>query len=107
LKWQKSLVGQDLTMHPTIGGHILMSDLDRILVLYDPQKRTEVWRWTEYWFCMTHKSAPRSGEMRYPATGFRLSRSTQKILFIFNQQICNQMNCLRSKSVLNYPIKRK
>lgn len=44
LKWQKSIVGQDLTMHPTIGGHILMSDLDRILVLYDPQKRTEVWR---------------------------------------------------------------
>jgi outer membrane protein assembly factor BamB len=44
VEWQQSIVAQDLTMHPTAGGHILMSDLDKILVLFDPIKRTEVWR---------------------------------------------------------------
>ncbi len=44
LQWQKSIVGQDLTMHPTRGGYFLMSDLDKMLVLYDPDKQTEVWR---------------------------------------------------------------
>ncbi len=43
-KWQRPVVGQDLTMHPTSSAQILMSDLDKILVLFDPQKRTEVWR---------------------------------------------------------------
>ncbi len=42
--WQETIVGQDLTMHPANQGHILMSDLDKILVLYDPQKRAEIWR---------------------------------------------------------------
>jgi outer membrane protein assembly factor BamB len=44
LQWQKSIVGQDLTMHPTRGGYFLMSDLDKMLVLFDPEKQTEVWR---------------------------------------------------------------
>ena len=44
LEWQQSIVGQNLTMHPTRGGNILMSDLDKTLVLFDPVKRTEVWR---------------------------------------------------------------
>jgi len=44
LQWQKTIVGQDLTMHPTRGGYFLMSDLDKTLVLYDPYKQTEVWR---------------------------------------------------------------
>jgi len=44
LQWQKTIVGQDLTMHPTQGGYFLMSDLDKTLVLFDPDKRTEVWR---------------------------------------------------------------
>lgn len=44
VEWQQSIVGQDLTMHPSGGGHILMSDLDKMLVLFDPNKRTEVWR---------------------------------------------------------------
>jgi hypothetical protein len=38
------MVGEDLTMHPANHGYILMSDLDKILVLYDPQKRAEIWR---------------------------------------------------------------
>jgi len=44
LKWHKSLVGRDLTMHPASDGNILMSDLDKILVLFDPNKQAEVWR---------------------------------------------------------------
>ena len=44
LEWQKTIVGQDLTIHPTPSSNILMSDLDTILVLFDPVKRTEVWR---------------------------------------------------------------
>lgn len=43
-KWQRTIVGQDLTMHPANGAQILMSDLDKIMVLYDPQKRSEIWR---------------------------------------------------------------
>jgi len=43
-KWQKKIVGQNLTMHPAGRDRILMSDLDKIIVLYDPQKRAEIWR---------------------------------------------------------------
>jgi outer membrane protein assembly factor BamB len=42
--WQKAVVGQDLTIHPSSGGQILLSDLGKILVLFDPQKRAEIWR---------------------------------------------------------------
>jgi len=44
--WQKTVVGQDLTIHPSSEGEILLSDLDKILVLFDPQKRGEIWRKT-------------------------------------------------------------
>ena len=44
--WQKPIVGQDLTIHPSRGSQILLSDLDKILVLFDPQKRGEIWRKT-------------------------------------------------------------
>jgi outer membrane protein assembly factor BamB len=43
-RWQESIVGQDLTMHPTSDDKILMSNLDNIMVLYDPQMRSEIWR---------------------------------------------------------------
>ena len=42
--WQEPIVGQDLTIHPSSGSQILLSDLDKILVLFDPQKRGEIWR---------------------------------------------------------------
>ena len=42
--WQKAVVGQDLTIHPSSGGQILLSDLGKTLVLFDPQKRAEIWR---------------------------------------------------------------
>ena len=42
--WQKPIVGQDLTIHPSSSGQILLSDLDKILVLFDPQKPGEIWR---------------------------------------------------------------
>ncbi len=42
--WQKPIVGQDLTIHPSSAGEILLSDLDKILVLFDPHKRAEIWR---------------------------------------------------------------
>ncbi len=42
--WQKAVVGQDLTIHPSSGGQILLSDLGKILVLFDPRKRAEIWR---------------------------------------------------------------
>jgi len=42
--WQEPIVGQDLTIHPSSGGQILMSNLDKILILFDPHKRTEIWR---------------------------------------------------------------
>jgi len=59
LQWQKSIVGQDLTMHPTRGGYFLMSDLDKTLVLYDPDKQTEVWRKqiSGNWFAPVHIDA--------------------------------------------------
>ena len=44
LEWRKTIVGQDLTIHPTPGNQILMSDLDKILVQFDPIKHAEVWR---------------------------------------------------------------
>ncbi|MFV2031352.1 MAG: PQQ-binding-like beta-propeller repeat protein [Gammaproteobacteria bacterium] len=42
--WQKTMVERDLTMHPGNAGFILMSDLDRSLILYDLQNQTEAWR---------------------------------------------------------------
>jgi len=42
--WQKPIVGQDLTIHPSSAGEILLSDLGKTLVLFDPQKRIEIWR---------------------------------------------------------------
>ena len=43
-RWQETIVGQDLTMHPASDGKILLSDLDSNLVLYDPHNRSEIWR---------------------------------------------------------------
>lgn len=43
-RWQETIVGQDLTMHPASDGKILLSDLDNNLVLYDPHNRSEIWR---------------------------------------------------------------
>jgi outer membrane protein assembly factor BamB len=42
--WQKPVVGQDLTIHPSSASQILLSDLGKTLVLFDPQKRGEIWR---------------------------------------------------------------
>ncbi len=42
--WQKSVVGRDLTIHPSSTSQILLSDLGKILVLFDPQKHGEIWR---------------------------------------------------------------
>ena len=57
--WQKPIVGQELTMHPTSGSDILLSDLDKELILFDPQKNTEVWRSTisGTWFSPVHIDA--------------------------------------------------
>jgi outer membrane protein assembly factor BamB len=43
-QWQIPVVGQDLTLHPASGDHILMSDLDKMLVLFDPRERSEISR---------------------------------------------------------------
>ena len=55
-QWQLSLVSQDLTMHPTHDSHILMSDLDKILILFDPFKKETVWRKeiSGNWFLPAH-----------------------------------------------------
>jgi len=37
------VVGQDLTIHSSSASQILLSDLDKTLVLFDPQKRGEIW----------------------------------------------------------------
>jgi outer membrane protein assembly factor BamB len=42
--WQEPVVGRDLTIHPSSAGQILLSDLGKILVLFDPQNRGEIWR---------------------------------------------------------------
>ena len=42
--WQKPVVGQDLTIHPSSTSQILLSDLGKTLVLFDPQKAGEIWR---------------------------------------------------------------
>ncbi|MFA9420870.1 MAG: PQQ-binding-like beta-propeller repeat protein [Gammaproteobacteria bacterium] len=43
-EWNKSLVTQELTMHPGNEGYLLMSDLDKTLILFNRQKGIEIWR---------------------------------------------------------------
>jgi len=51
-EWQKTLVTQELTMHPGNEGILLMSDLDKTLILFNRQKGIEIWRdqLTGTWF---------------------------------------------------------
>ena len=51
-EWQKSLVAQELTMHPGNEDFLLMSDLDKTLILFNRQKGIEIWRdqLTGTWF---------------------------------------------------------
>ncbi len=51
-KWHKLLVTQELTMHPGNEGYLLMSDLDKTLILFNRQKGIEIWReqLTGNWF---------------------------------------------------------
>ena len=51
-EWQKLLVTQELTMHPGKDNYLLMSDLDKTLILFNRQKGAEVWRdqLTGTWF---------------------------------------------------------
>ncbi len=51
-EWQKPLVEHDLTMHPGHEGYLLMSDLDKTLILFNRQKGIEIWRQqlTGNWF---------------------------------------------------------
>jgi outer membrane protein assembly factor BamB len=43
-KWKKTLVTQELTIHPGDEGYLLMSDLDKNLILFDRKKGIEIWR---------------------------------------------------------------
>jgi len=51
-EWQKSLVAQELTMHPGNEDYLLMSDLDKTLILFNRLKGIEIWRdqLTGIWF---------------------------------------------------------
>jgi outer membrane protein assembly factor BamB len=51
-KWRKTLVTLDLTIHPGNEDYLLMSDLDKTLILFNRQKGTEIWRdrLTGNWF---------------------------------------------------------
>jgi outer membrane protein assembly factor BamB len=51
-QWQKPVVGHDLTMHPGSEGYLLLSDLDKTLILFSQLKGIEIWReqLTGNWF---------------------------------------------------------
>ncbi len=42
--WRKSITPHDLSLHPNSSGYLLMSDLDKSLILYDLKNQTEVWQ---------------------------------------------------------------
>jgi len=44
LRWRKSLTAQDLSMHPSQSGFLLLSDRDRDLILFDLDSNTEACR---------------------------------------------------------------
>ncbi len=41
--WQKSIVAQNLTLHPNKSGYLLMSDLDKSLILFNLQNQSVGW----------------------------------------------------------------
>ncbi|MCZ6798707.1 MAG: PQQ-binding-like beta-propeller repeat protein [Gammaproteobacteria bacterium] len=51
-QWQKPMVGHDLTMHPGNEGYLLLSDLDKNLIIFSQLKGIEIWReqLTGKWF---------------------------------------------------------
>jgi len=55
-QWQATIARDNLTIHPGYGDHILMSDTDRVLVLFDPIKRIEARQETRSgnWFLPVH-----------------------------------------------------
>jgi outer membrane protein assembly factor BamB len=44
LRWQKSMVSAELTIHPGINEYLLLSDLDKTLILVNRHTAAEVWR---------------------------------------------------------------